>query len=566
MRKGRLAVVLAVLLGSAVWPASQDSVVNSPHNLSVSGPGPVKSLSESEVCVFCHASHRAGVTPLWNRELSQAVYITYKSPTAKAQPTQPTGASKLCLSCHDGTIALGRILSRQTPESLSGSQRIRDRKNLGTDLSDDHPVSMVYSRAQSGKPGTFKAVPLQGAPVTLDENGQVQCTSCHDAHSNRFGDFLAMDNREGRLCLACHSLKDWAASTHNISTARWNGRGHNPWPYTPYEDVHSNACANCHSVHEAGGKEHLLYYNQEAENCYSCHNGAVAHKDLRPDFEKPFRHRVEAAVGARPKPIGRDFQVTRVGCTDCHNPHASGDMEATPPNASGALKGVSGMAVTGAIAEQAQFEYEVCFKCHSRNVQYSVTRPVRRLRMLSSLREKFDPSAVSYHPVVAAGHGASVPSLVAPRSATGLISCTDCHSDDSTAPGSPTAIRGPHGSKYPSLLVLPYETGDMINESQEAYALCYQCHDRQSIISDQSFSEHYRHVVRVRAPCSVCHDAHGVSRSEGTALHNSHLINFDITVVRPDPASRRLEYTAEGFRKGACFLSCHGNNHSPHSY
>jgi len=559
-------IALIALLVQPVWPAPQDSIVNSPHNLSVSGPGPVKSLSETEICVFCHVPHRAGVTPLWNRELSQAVSITYKSPTAKAQPGQPTGSSKLCLSCHDGTIAVGRLLTRPTPESMGAAERIRERKNLGTDLSDDHPVSMSYNQAQSANPLSYKALPMQLGPVRLDGNGQVQCTSCHDAHDNHNGDFLVMDNREGRLCLTCHGLKDWATCSHNLSTARWNGSGRDPWPYTPYEDVHGNACANCHDMHEAGGKEHLLYDALEAENCYSCHDGAVARKDLRPDFEKPYRHRVESALGSRPKQIGREFQVSRVGCTDCHNPHAADDMKAIKPNVSGALKGVSGISASGAIAEQAQFEHEVCFKCHSQAAQYSVTRPIRRNRMLSSLREKFDPSAVSFHPVEAVGRNSNVPSLLPPRSVTSLVSCSDCHSDDASAPGGPNAIRGPHGSRYQNLLVLPYETGDMVSESQQTYALCYQCHDRLSIISDRSFSEHYRHVVRVRAPCSVCHDAHGISRSEGTAVHNAHLINFDITVVRPDPVTQRLEYTSEGFQKGTCFLSCHGNNHSPHGY
>jgi len=560
-----LVCAIAAVWGFAfrVWPASQESIVSSPHNLSLSGPGPVKSLSETEICIFCHVPHRAGVPPLWNRELSQAGYITYKSSTAKAQPGQPTGASKLCLSCHDGTIAVGRLLSRPGGAPMGTAERIRGRKNLGTDLSNDHPISMSYSQAQTGRPGGFKALPGPYGPVALDPTGQVQCTSCHDPHNNGYGDFLVMDNREGRLCLMCHDVRNWGSCSHNLSTARWNGAGPNPWPYTPYEDVHTNACANCHTMHDAGGPEHLLYYLKEADTCYSCHNGSVAPKDLRRDFESPFRHRVEAAIGSRPKPTGREYRVTRSGCTDCHNPHAANTMDGVKPNVSGALAGVSGMSATGGIMSEARYEYEVCYKCHSAAAEYSVTRLIRRDRMFSSLRDKFNPSAASFHPVQGVGRNANVPSLIPPLSPSSLVSCTDCHRTDSAGPN---AVMGPHGSKNRFLLALPYQTGDMVTESQQAYALCYECHDRMSIISDRSFTEHNRHVVRVRAPCSVCHDAHGISRSEGTFVHNAHLINFDTTVVRRDLVTQRLEYTAEGFQKGACYLSCHGVNHSPHSY
>ncbi|MCX7016040.1 MAG: hypothetical protein NTW86_26370 [Candidatus Sumerlaeota bacterium] len=86
------------------------TIINSRHNLSVSGPGPVRALSEERVCIFCHTPHGGRAdAPLWNRRDSAAAYIPYDSPTLKALPGQPTGSSKLCLSCHDGTIAMGDL-------------------------------------------------------------------------------------------------------------------------------------------------------------------------------------------------------------------------------------------------------------------------------------------------------------------------------------------------------------------------------------------------------------------------------------------------------------------------
>src|SRR5581483_11809040 len=63
-----------------------------------------------------------------------------------------------------------------------------------------------------------------------------------------------------------------------------------------------------------------------------------------------------------------------------------------------------------------------------------------------------------------------------------------------------------------------------------------------------------------------CHDSHGISSTQGTPLNNSALINFDTTVVTPDPVTGKLEYDRLGPRAGQCFLSCHGVAHSPLSY
>ena len=69
-------------------------------------------------------------------------------PSAGAAP-QPDGASKLCLSCHDGTIALGAVGGRTTPIAVSGGPTMPTTAPgyLGTDLSGSHPISFVYDNA-----------------------------------------------------------------------------------------------------------------------------------------------------------------------------------------------------------------------------------------------------------------------------------------------------------------------------------------------------------------------------------------------------------------------------------
>ena len=106
----KIPVILSVLL-PAVAHANM-SIVNTLHDLSASGPGEVRALTEDRICVFCHTPHNATpFSPLWNKELKPMVYTLYESSTLSAVPTQPSGPSRLCLSCHDGTIALGDIVN-----------------------------------------------------------------------------------------------------------------------------------------------------------------------------------------------------------------------------------------------------------------------------------------------------------------------------------------------------------------------------------------------------------------------------------------------------------------------
>src|SRR5262249_42267033 len=135
----RLVVLLFLLFPC---PARADTVLASKHDLSASGPGTVRATAESEVCLFCHTPHRGtGEQPLWNHSMSKATYTPYSSSTARATIGQPTGASKLCLSCHDGTVALGMVQSRSLPIPMRNQVTTMPagRSNLGTDLSDDHP-------------------------------------------------------------------------------------------------------------------------------------------------------------------------------------------------------------------------------------------------------------------------------------------------------------------------------------------------------------------------------------------------------------------------------------------
>jgi hypothetical protein len=106
---------------------------------------------------------------------------------------------------------------------------------------------------------------------------------------------------------------------------------------------------------------------------------------------------------------------------------------------------------------------------------------------------------------------------------------------------------------------------DNTPESASAYALCYSCHSRDSILSDESFAEHDMHVRGEDTPCNACHTPHGISATQGNDSNNSHLINFDTSIVFPN-SSGQLLFVDQGDRAGTCSLLCHGEEHDNLGY
>ena len=225
--------VVALVVAGAAGAVLVPDVRNTKHNLSAGGAGTVKAVSETQVCVFCHTPHAAtsGVTPLWNRALSNATYSVYTSSSLDAAAIQgtldqPGGSSKLCLSCHDGTLAIGNVNvlggkgSPTTPGTISipmtgtGAGGVMPggtgassgfTRNLGVDLTNDHPISVNYTSALATRDGELRAVdanqkwpPGSGSVIGVRApgnrpalpleasgaggQGQVQCGTCHDPH------------------------------------------------------------------------------------------------------------------------------------------------------------------------------------------------------------------------------------------------------------------------------------------------------------------------------------------------------------------------------------------------
>ena len=211
-----------LLVLGAGWVSARDSVVSTVHNLSSTGPGEVRSLDEKQVCKFCHIPHNeVSVQPLWARPLSQATYEVpdLRSSGVASPAPQPDGSSRLCLSCHDGTIALGESRRGGRGASMVGFSRLSPGRRgfIGTDLSGHHPISFVLPEGDRVENGlsdsdmTLNSLQAIRADreVKIDAEGKMQCNSCHDPHSDnnyvpdrvpRFWVKKTVDE----VCLTCH--------------------------------------------------------------------------------------------------------------------------------------------------------------------------------------------------------------------------------------------------------------------------------------------------------------------------------------------------------------------------
>ncbi len=208
----RVATVIAVVLAlSLVTPAFGQivpgnpgsypsvSIASTPHNLNTSGV----TLPGGQICIPCHTPHNALLSGeanvLWNHAETAQTFTMYSSAAG-----QPEGPSKLCLSCHDGVTAVDNYGGNGgTGITITGSA------NLGTDLSNDHPIGIEYVAAvgQYNDSATFAPGINSGPGVRLVNIGgvdRVECTSCHEPHNNGLGFFLRVPLQESYLCLQCH--------------------------------------------------------------------------------------------------------------------------------------------------------------------------------------------------------------------------------------------------------------------------------------------------------------------------------------------------------------------------
>ena len=105
-----IVVAAGIVAATANAQVPGSGIVGSVHDFSTAGWNTTKA---GEICGVCHIPHVKNRPPdqignplLWGRTMSTQTYTVYTSPSLDGAITPPDGTSKLCLSCHDGTVAL----------------------------------------------------------------------------------------------------------------------------------------------------------------------------------------------------------------------------------------------------------------------------------------------------------------------------------------------------------------------------------------------------------------------------------------------------------------------------
>ncbi len=507
------------------------TVAGTRHDLSAASGNQIRATSSTEPCAFCHTPHGSRTdAPLWNRNHSSANYTPYTGSSMQGVPGQPDGYSKLCLSCHDGTIAIGGVIN--VPNSVGGAsiatvgtdaqgRMPAGTTNLGTNLTDDHPVSFVFnSTLQTNDGELVNPTTLTGAvrlyPGTTPTANAVQCVSCHDPHDNSRGKFLKQSprGRTANLCLTCHAKTEWSGSSHEAASQTASIGGIT-------DAVSAHSCLSCHAPHAPSGAERLLRNGAASgqsaieQTCYQCHGSSGPGQNIQSEFLKTSRHdianytsqhrpiflsqallpeNVQLTPGS-PAPLSLYTDQRHVECVDCHNPHRL--TKANP------LQGIRGISLTGTIVTSPRADsgaaglseqYTVCFRCHGDS--YATALPPLLGSGLTPRNKKveFQTTNNSFHPVTRIGRNPST-RLNTQLSGAGVgvnavIKCTDCHNSD-TFTGVGRIVRGtgtrsgPHGSSRSPVLRANYllNPQSMSNYSSTNFTLCWRCHNEASFIN-----------------------------------------------------------------------------------
>jgi hypothetical protein len=601
-------LLLAALTGAQTNPTTD---VLGVHDMS-SGNSPMHGPN-ANACIYCHAPHNALTTaPLWNQTLSTNEYILYpNSMSTTSAPVKVGLASLRCLSCHDGSVGVGRTAALGTLQ-MTGTLRA----NLGAQLEGSHPFSM---QPQLKDDATLVST-LVASHTTKDKTvslmgNNIECSTCHDVH-NQYKDphspkFLVLDNAGSRLCFACHDVSPRTVGGISNSLTAWPDSAHaqSTVAVAPkallggYATVKEFACSNCHRSHNALGMGLLrkktdapANVDETSQACFTCHDGSD-------NLDKPLLN-VTGVINGQPshpfpdsgnahtmnEPVVLD-RNRHAACADCHNSHAAQPTASfsAPPDLRPSQMGVAGVTMDGVAVTTAAYQYENCLRCHgsSQNKQSLPVygyMPARALFSGDTLNVslQFAHGAASSHPVMRDARNLERPSLlksmydigssVRGRSIGSRILCTDCHNNDNAREFGGTGPNGPHGSKNDHILERQYAMsrvaagtlpGSMIvnlnpnpildSASASPYSLCAKCHDLNYISAGDSWRAHGRHILQGFS-CSVCHSAHGVPAGT-SGVNGSSLVSFDMNIVGS------VNNLPASYNGQTCTLRCHEAAH-----
>jgi cytochrome c553 len=255
----RLAVAILALGAGAAYAAAGagTGVLGSVHDMRNSATvGATDFDGNNRVCAFCHTPHHAQTNvnaddyyPLWSRQIDTNTFDPYRSATINAVDYAADiaiGPTRLCMSCHDGSIAPDQHYGR-----AGGAQKLTDDSfgkagvgfldavaGTGNGLTNDHPVGFNYNDIAAGpaintddtagntnvankdnwiRSATGGTLVYKGnaANITVQsrlyQDQYMTCATCHDVHnrknvsSGETANYLVLaPQSDSQLCLTCH--------------------------------------------------------------------------------------------------------------------------------------------------------------------------------------------------------------------------------------------------------------------------------------------------------------------------------------------------------------------------
>ncbi len=551
------------------------------------------------------------------RRFSTATYHTYTSTTLSNHDNSAVAAgrdSNLCLSCHDGTVAVAdTVLFGQMPTTGNWIQG----DNFATQLQSSHPFSLVKplkdnidliaTLVSSGKTGD-----KTGAVHLV--SGNVECNSCHNPHVQAIDkvshELPGAEQFQRRRCA-------WPAMIPRALDGRTepgeshgrmgDGNSRRPrrtrflrlGPVGRYGTVAANACISCHAPHNAAGAVRLLRGTNEAD-CMPCHNGGIEHfsraaPTSSAEYAKiahPFPNGTNQHDAAEASVLNNNRHAT---CVDCHNSHGSQQVTSfnIPPlvrvsqiSAVGISRGrhdrrQSGRSISMRIACAAM----ATARARGRIPSTAICRCAPSSDPLNVIPQ-MNASAKSSHPVMHT-RSSSFPQpsllttmldLTAARPTDAVwasqIFCTDCHNSDDNREFGGAGPNGPHGSKWWHLLERQYLDSQApagpgtlitINLNPQPdlsvngpYGMCAKCHNLSIVMQSQSWAYHNDHVYTDGFSCSTCHNAHGMPSTSDNP-NGVRMVDFDLNVVGQNNG-QPISYNQGA---NSCVLTCHNVAHNP---
>lgn len=432
-------------------------------------------------CYACHGAYNVMNSSTATFHHVMDAVSPDQAPNTGAYPSSQTALA--CTSCH----ADHNYFNSNKGANLRTSYNAAAGSINNHDFSTSAPYGLCVScHSTAQTKGTAQKVAGTTATIAIDGSATGYQASMHNyTASSRFGTSQFSAN-----CVKCHSDeqpkdKQTSAAPDKFGTHYSVQRSLlNPMGATPQAAAGADFCFRCHSkttdVNPGGG----VAKTTSLKDYFGSKAMTAASEDIFSAMQRGTatvgRHNVSSYKGLHKDTETRaDIAAAKhVECTDCHDPHLAkaGNHTAGSATLAGVLTGASGVGVTtwganwagvatGAYNPStttaplitATAEWQVCFKCHSGANANATTWGGTGAAAFTDLALEFNPNNASGHPIVTGLN--NYPNSVAPKALTAarmkapwtsvgtqVMTCSDCHSTDSTA------SKGPHGSSVKWML------------------------------------------------------------------------------------------------------------------